>query len=299
LDAFCTAHAKRQADYDLFDAVVADDAMKKGKIVLLVLAVEGVQTLRGDAQRVRDGYPDAASANVEAENAVGGAFVGHRRDYRAPTLGLGAESQIRNSFGHAEVAPKPRQVRREGFSRNLRLGLESYALPEFGSVIHRALGDDVFNVTGIVDVRERVSVDQDQVPSLALLDRPGLFFEMHGPGRDDGGGLYGFHWSESRLRIQLDFAMQAVAGDGLVGAGNDWNPCAMQRTYNRDLLVEDSVPEFGALRGRFDIGQGLRKFRSDFVDPWFEAGRRFGGGCREELKQRHGRVDHGVMIFEK
>lgn len=115
LDAFRTAHAKRQANYDFFDAVVADDAMKKGKIVFLVLAVEGVQTLRGDAERVRDGHPDAAGANVEAENAVCGAFVGHRRDYRAPTLGLGAAFYRRPSAPVVDRASPGRPAR---LSRN-------------------------------------------------------------------------------------------------------------------------------------------------------------------------------------
>jgi hypothetical protein len=118
LDAFRTAHPEREANYDFFDVVVADDAMKKGKIVLLILAVEGVQTLRGDAQRVRDGHPNAASANVEAENAVGGASVGHIWDYRARPWGLGSSLKYVVHSATPRLRPNLDRSGRKGFSRN-------------------------------------------------------------------------------------------------------------------------------------------------------------------------------------
>ena len=71
-------------------------------------------------------------------------------------------------------------------------------------MVHGAVGDDVFDVAGVVDVGQRIGIEQDQVGSLALLDRSQFFVEAHDTGRNDGGGLDCFHGSESSLDVELE-----------------------------------------------------------------------------------------------
>jgi len=52
LDAFSPRHPKGKADDDFFDVVIADEAVKVGEIVLLVLAVKSLKTLRCDPERI-------------------------------------------------------------------------------------------------------------------------------------------------------------------------------------------------------------------------------------------------------
>lgn len=73
LNAFGTTHAERESNDDFFDVIFADDAVEELEIVFLVFAVEGFESLGGDAERIGDGDADAAGADVEAEDAG----VGH------------------------------------------------------------------------------------------------------------------------------------------------------------------------------------------------------------------------------
>ena len=71
LDAFGARHPQRKTNDDLSHPVIANDAVQEREIIFLVLAVKGVQTLGGDAERIRNRDPNAARSNVEAEDAVG------------------------------------------------------------------------------------------------------------------------------------------------------------------------------------------------------------------------------------
>lgn len=96
LDAFSPGHAERQADDDFFHVVVANDAMKKREIVFLVLAMQRIQALGSDSERIGDGYADAACSDIEAEDASGG-FL-HHGDYMRLEVGplpLGPRPQTR------------------------------------------------------------------------------------------------------------------------------------------------------------------------------------------------------------
>lgn len=52
LNAFGTTHAKRESNDDFFDVIFADDAVEELEIVFLVFAVEGFESLGGDAERI-------------------------------------------------------------------------------------------------------------------------------------------------------------------------------------------------------------------------------------------------------
>lgn len=71
LDAFGARHPQRKTNDDLSHPIIANDAVQEREIIFLVLAVKGVQTLGGDAERIRNRDPNAARSNVEAEDAVG------------------------------------------------------------------------------------------------------------------------------------------------------------------------------------------------------------------------------------
>jgi hypothetical protein len=94
LHTFGARHAKRQANDDLLDLVIADDPVQEREVILLVPAVQSFQALRSNAQGVRHRDADAACANIEAEDATSGGFGSHARiieGYR--TLGFRALSR--------------------------------------------------------------------------------------------------------------------------------------------------------------------------------------------------------------
>src|SRR5581483_2126771 len=76
LDALRTAHAQGEADYDLLDVVLPDQAVEVGEIILLVSAMQGFQTLRGDAKWIGDGNSDSPCPDIKTEYAVGQAGIG-------------------------------------------------------------------------------------------------------------------------------------------------------------------------------------------------------------------------------
>lgn len=69
LDPLGSAHAEGIAHDDFSDLVFADHLFQLGEIEALVLPVEGLNTLSGDAQQVRDGQADSLRANVQAQNS--------------------------------------------------------------------------------------------------------------------------------------------------------------------------------------------------------------------------------------
>src|SRR5947209_16896265 len=101
-------------------------------------------------------------------------------------------------------------MRRASLLAARRLWFEAYALPELGCVVHRAVCDDVFDIAGVMDIGQRVAVDQNQVATLAFLDRPQFSFQPHGACRNESCGLYGFYRRESGLDVEFDLAMKAI-----------------------------------------------------------------------------------------
>src|SRR5437879_2292879 len=140
-------------------------------------------------------------------------------------------------------------------SQHHSLRLEAYALPEFGGVIHGAVGDYVFDVAGVVNVLERVAVDQDQVGALSGFDRAQFLVEAHDAGRHRCRCLDRFQGSESRLHVEFELAIEAVSRNGLICAGYDGNSGPMQAADDCHFLLEDFFSHLGVLVWRLDIGE--------------------------------------------
>jgi hypothetical protein len=58
LAAFGAAHAEREADDELDDAILLDDGSEGGKVGSLVLAANGDESLGGETEGVGDGQTD-------------------------------------------------------------------------------------------------------------------------------------------------------------------------------------------------------------------------------------------------
>ena len=63
---------------------------------------------------------------------------------------------------------------------------------EIGVAIESAIFYDCIDALGILDVVERVSVQEDEVGELARFDYPKIGSTMEGYGWVEGGGLQGF-----------------------------------------------------------------------------------------------------------
>lgn len=68
LDTFGSAHAQRVADDHLDDLVLADYIFQLGEIQALVLAMQGFDSLGGDAEQIGDGQANPLGAYIEAES---------------------------------------------------------------------------------------------------------------------------------------------------------------------------------------------------------------------------------------
>jgi hypothetical protein len=93
--------------------------------------------------------------------------------------------------------------------------------------------------------------------------------------------------------------MQAVAGNGLVSAGDDGHSGFVQRADDLDVLLKLFFVKLSLGRWRANVIERLCEFDGKFKNPGLEAGRRFGSGCGEILHQRERWIDRGVMRFEK
>jgi len=71
LGGVSAGEAEGESDDDLDDVVVADDFCELLEVGALVAALEGVDTLGGDAEEVGDGHADTAVSDVESEEAAG------------------------------------------------------------------------------------------------------------------------------------------------------------------------------------------------------------------------------------
>lgn len=64
LSAFDAAHAEGEANDDLLDMVLANEAMKVSEIILLILAMKCFKALGSDAEGIGNGDADAPRAHV-------------------------------------------------------------------------------------------------------------------------------------------------------------------------------------------------------------------------------------------
>lgn len=135
---------------------------------------------------------------------------------------------------------------------------KSHALPQFGGVIHRTVGDYVLHVARIAYVVERIAVDQDQVCTFSFFHGTGVLSEAHHASGHESRSLYGLHRGEARLYVQLNFAMQTVSGHSLIGASYDRHSGAMECADNGDAFLEEFFPDFGVLGGRANVRELLR-----------------------------------------
>src|SRR5579859_738468 len=69
LRSFLPAHAQRVPQHNLFHLVFADGPLQPPKVGAIVLALQRLQPLRRDAQRVGNGQPHAAAAVVDGQDA--------------------------------------------------------------------------------------------------------------------------------------------------------------------------------------------------------------------------------------
>ena len=72
LRAEIAGHVKWISDHDLGAGKPADHPLQRFQILTAVGADEGEHWLRGHAHRIRDGNPDAAVADIEPKQAIGG-----------------------------------------------------------------------------------------------------------------------------------------------------------------------------------------------------------------------------------
>ena len=71
LGAFGAAHAQGKADYDLAYSVLADHLIEGREIATFIAALQSIETLRSNAERVRYRDPDPSGADIQSENATG------------------------------------------------------------------------------------------------------------------------------------------------------------------------------------------------------------------------------------
>jgi predicted PurR-regulated permease PerM len=69
LRAFLPAHAQRVSQDNFFDLILADDALQTAKIGTLIFALQRLNSLRRDAQRVGNGQSHAPAAMINGQNA--------------------------------------------------------------------------------------------------------------------------------------------------------------------------------------------------------------------------------------
>ena len=67
----------------------------------------------------------------------------------------------------------------------MRLGFEADAAPQFGAVVHDAVGDDEFNFADVVDGFERIGVHYDYVRALSDFHGAEFLVETHYSSRDN------------------------------------------------------------------------------------------------------------------
>src|SRR5579871_126269 len=99
---------------------------------------------------------------------------------------------------------------------------------EGGTVVNVAGGDDGRDLAGVVDVGERIGVEEDEVGEFAFCDRTLGGFGTEEFGGVARGGLQRFHRSKASLDEIGEFVVEAESGEnedggGSVGAGQEWN----------------------------------------------------------------------------
>ena len=100
-----------------------------------------------------------------------------------------------------------------------------------------------------MDRFDGIGGENHHVGSFSGFDCAGFLVDAHYAGWNNCGCLNCFHRRESGLNVKLDFAMQAVSGDGLVSPGDDGDACAMKRSDDLYMLFEDLLDDFGSGEG--------------------------------------------------
>ena len=80
LNALRAAHPQGEADHDFSHFVIAHQLAQLLKIQAFVLSLQRLQTLRREAERIRDRDANALRAHVESKNALDGLVRGARSD---------------------------------------------------------------------------------------------------------------------------------------------------------------------------------------------------------------------------
>jgi len=70
LGSSMAAHSQRIAHHYFLNSILGDELSQLRQIMTPIAAVQGVNTLRSDAQRIGDGDPDAPRSYIESQNAA-------------------------------------------------------------------------------------------------------------------------------------------------------------------------------------------------------------------------------------
>src|SRR5271156_1207923 len=176
---------------------------------------------------------------------AGGRYKGKSKPelQRLKPLGFGVVYVVAKATTHKEACvlthtPKPRPTNHSA------LWLEADAAPQLGAVVHDAVGDDEFDFANIANGFQRIGVEDDHIGALARFHGTDFLVEPHHARRHDRCGLNCFHRRESRLNVQLDLAVEAVAGNGLIRSGDNRNAGPMQRADDCKFFRKNSFVDF-------------------------------------------------------
>ena len=86
--AFRSRKTEWEPHHDLLYLILTNHAIKVGKVVLLILAMERVQALSRDSKRIRDSNSDSAGAYIKAKNAMLFRRIQHEEIIRCIKIGL-------------------------------------------------------------------------------------------------------------------------------------------------------------------------------------------------------------------
>ena len=106
---------------------------------------------------------------------------------------------------------------------------ESDAAPQRRRVVEHSISHDEFYRPDVVDVRERIRVQNEQVGALAGFHRADVIRHVHHACRHNRRRLQRLHRREAGINIELDLAIHGICRHRLIGPGDQRHAGAMQR----------------------------------------------------------------------
>src|SRR5271156_2446855 len=231
---------------------------------------------------------------------AGGRYKGKSKPelQRLKPLGFGVVYVVAKATTHKEscvlthtLKPRP--------ANHSALWLEADAAPQLGAVVHDAVGDDEFDFANIANGFQRIGVEDDHIGALARFHGTDFLVEPHHARRHDRCGLNCFHRGESRLNVQLDLAVQAVAGKGLIPSSDNPNARSVPRADDSKFFRNNFFVEIRLGRRRADVRKNRLQFRRYLYHSWLDAGRGLGSARGEKLEKRDGGIHYRAVLHQK